>query len=85
MKRRMPLTATEAELLSAFSLRLVSRGPRKGAWHGNYLKCPLCQEFVLKGGGNHGCRCGNLFVDGDMLRVSVVQTPETQVEVYDAR
>ncbi len=80
----MPHVTNQEKLRRDFQLTLVSRGPNEGAWRGNYLKCPLCGYFVLKGAGYDECTCGNISIDSDMLRVSVRQTPESEVDVYDA-
>ena len=67
-----------------FSLALVSRGPKDGRWVGAYLRCPSCDYYVSKGPGFDECPCGNIAIDSDMLRVAVRQTPEAEVETYDA-
>ena len=80
----MPHVTNQERLKRDYQLRLVSKGPKEGAWRGHYLKCPLCGYLVLKGTGYDECTCGNISIDSDMLRVSVRQTPESEVEVYDA-
>ena len=76
MKRaRYPTQATEAALSERFTLELLAHGPTRSGWEGDYLLCPECRTFVLKGGGNHSCQCGNLFVDSDALRIIVERGP----------
>ncbi len=82
---QMPHITDQVQLKRDFELRLVSKGPKDGMWRGQYLKCPLCSYFVLKGAGYDECMCGNISVDSDMLRVAVGKTPEFEVEVYDAK
>jgi hypothetical protein len=74
--------ASEASLREKFNLELVSRGPTSNGWEGDYLRCAVCSTFVLKGGENHGCPCGNIFIDTDSLRVVVENGPESSVEVF---
>ena len=73
-----------ATLRKSILLKFVSHGPCRAGWRGDYLKCPCCQFFVLKGGGNHGCPCGNLFVDYEMLRIHVRDSDESKVDTYYA-
>jgi len=81
----MPHITDQIKLKRDYDLSLVSQGPKDGMWRGQYLKCPLCGYFVLKGAGYDECTCGNISVDSDMLRVAVGKTPESEVEVYDAK
>jgi hypothetical protein len=80
----MPHVTNQEKLKRKYRLTLVSKGPKDGMWQGHYLKCPLCGYFVLKAGGYDECTCGNISMDSDMLRVSVRETAESEVEVYDA-
>ena len=80
----MPHITDQVKLQRDFELRLISIGPEDGMWRGQYLKCPLCHYFVLKGVGYDECTCGNISVDSDMLRIAIRTTPESDVEVYDA-
>ncbi|MGZ5506766.1 MAG: hypothetical protein ACXWJX_16235 [Limisphaerales bacterium] len=80
----MPHITNQEALRRDFRLTLVSKGPKDGMWRGHYLKCPVCGYFVLKGAGYDECICGNVSIDSDMLRVTVQQTAESEVEVYDA-
>lgn len=80
----MPQVTDQDELRRKFSLELVSRGPERGMWRGQYLRCPRCDYHVLKGPGYDECPCGNIAVDSDMLRVAVRDTPEAEVETYNA-
>jgi hypothetical protein len=66
-------------------LEFVSKGPIEGMWRGEYLKCPICNYYVLKGKGYDECTCGNISVDSDMLRVAIVKSPESLIEVYNAK
>ena len=81
----MPQITNQRRLLRDFELELVSIGPKDGRWKGEYLKCPICGYFVLKGRGYDKCICGNISIDSDMLRVSVPATSELEVEVYNAK
>ena len=72
-------------LRQLFTLELLSHGPTQAGWEGDYLLCPECNTFVLKGGGNRSCECGNLFIDSDMLRVSVVNGLESSISTYRAK
>jgi hypothetical protein len=80
----MPHITNQEKLKQKYKLQLVSQRPKDGMWQGDYLKCPLCGYFVLKGGGYDECMCGNISVDSDMLGISVRQSRESDVEVYDA-
>jgi hypothetical protein len=65
-------------------LVFVSKGPLDGMWRCAYLKCPRCGYYVLKGAGYDECPCGNIAIDSDMLRVQVQDTPESEVECFNA-
>ena len=80
-----PRAAERELLLRDYELTLVSAGPANGAWRGNYMRCPLCHDYVSKGAGVDECRCGNLFVDGDAFRVAARDSAESEIECYDAR
>lgn len=71
-------------MLRDYDLVFVSRGPKDGMWRCEYLKCPLCNYYVLKGAGYDECPCGNIRIDSDALRVSVDKIPESEVETYNA-
>lgn len=81
----MPQITNQKRLLRDFELELASVGPKDGRWKGEYLKCPICGYFVLKGRGYDECICSNISIDSDMLRVSVSVTSELEVEVYNAK
>lgn len=80
----MPHITDQERLLSKNVLTLVSMGPLEGMWRCTYLKCPICGYYVLKGPGYDECRCGNIVVDSDMLRVIVTRSSESEVECYNA-
>lgn len=37
---------------------------------------------MLEKNGNHGCDCGNIFIDGDMLRIVIEDHNEKSVDTY---
>lgn len=80
----MPQITNQVALLRDYTLQLVSTGPKDGQWVGQYLKCPICGYFVLKGAGYDECLCGNISWILTTLRVVVRKTPESQVEIYNA-
>ena len=80
----MPQITDQDELLARFHLERVSMGPTGRGWEGEYLKCPKCGNFVLKGKGYDECSCGNISVDSDMLRITVRHSAEEDVETYRA-
>ena len=80
----MPQITDQERLLRENSLVLISMGPLDGRWRAEYLKCPRCEYYVLKGAGFDECPCGNIAVDSDMLRVQVSDTLESEVECYEA-
>lgn len=80
----MPHITDQARLLREHELVFVSKGPIDGMWRCQYLKCPRCGYFVLKGNGYDECPCGNIVTDSDMLRVHVTRSPESDVECYNA-
>jgi hypothetical protein len=51
-------------------------------WKGRYLLCPFCDEFVLKGNGYGKCKCGNLGIDSDMLRVHLERSTFNEIFQY---
>jgi hypothetical protein len=79
---RLPTQATEATLKERFELEFVSHGPTERGWEGDYLRCPVCTTFVLKGHVTHACPCGNIAIDSAMLRVTVEKGPESPVDTY---
>ncbi len=81
----MPQITDQEKLLREYELVWVSKGPLNGMWRGDYLKCPTCDYYVLKGMCYDACPCGNISIDSDILRVCIVNTPESEVEVYNAR
>lgn len=81
----MPQITDQDRLIRENVLVFVSKGPIGGMWRCNYLKCPLCRYYVLKGSGYDECRCGNIQVDSDMLRVAVRSTLESEIETFNAR
>jgi hypothetical protein len=80
----MPQITDQARLLRENTLVFVSKGPSDGMWRCDYLKCPECDDYVLKGSGYDRCSCGNVLIDSDMLRVSVVRSAESEVECFNA-
>ena len=80
----MPQITNQKKLLEKYELKFVSKGPVDKLWQGQYLKCPICNYFVLKGKGYDECSCGNISIDSDMLRVSVDKSKESEIEVYNA-
>jgi hypothetical protein len=73
----------QEKLLRDYVLQFVIKGPTKQGWIAHYLKCPVCGYYVYKGPGYDKCPCGNISIDSDMLRVSVRNTPEAEVEQYN--
>jgi len=80
----MPQITDQSKLMRDYDLEFVSKGPLDGMWRCHYLKCPKCNYFVYKGTGYDECECGNISIDTDMLRVTVLETPESEVETYNA-
>lgn len=80
----MPQITDQERLIRDYELEFVSKGPKDGMWRGQYLKCPNCGYYVLKGAGYDECPCGNITIDSDMLRVSI-NSSENEVEVYNAK
>lgn len=80
----MPKMTDQEKLKQHSDLEFVSKGPKEGMWRGQYLKCPICRYYVLKGEGYDECECGNISIDSDTFRVTVDKTPESEVEVYNA-
>ena len=81
----MPQITDQEKLKKDYELCFVSKGPQGDMWKGQYLKCPNCRYYVLKGAGYDQCPCGNITVDSDMLRVSIIKSSENEVEVYNAK
>ena len=80
----MPCITDQQRLVRENDLVFVSKGPLAGMWRCQYLKCPQCDYYVLKGAGYDECRCGNIVTDSDMLRVHVRDSAESEVECYNA-
>jgi len=80
----MPQITDQEKLLRENTLVLVSRGPLDGMWKGQYLKCPKCGYYVLKGTGYDECKCGNIVIDSDMLRVMVKNSAESEIDSFNA-
>ena len=80
----MPQITDQTQLLEQFTLERISRGPTKRGWEGEYLKCPRCGYFVFKGKGYDECACGNISVDSDMLRVTIKNSSEEDIETFTA-
>ena len=80
----MPQITDQEKLLKEYNLVLVSKGPKDGMWRAQYLKCPFCNYYVLKGEGYDECPCGNISMDSDMLRVCVEKCDESEIETYNA-
>jgi len=80
----MPQITDQAILLRDYDLEFVSKGPLDGIWCCQYLKCPKCLYYVLKGAKYDECSCGNISIDSDMLRVTVSEILESKIATYDA-
>jgi len=80
----MPNITDQETLLRDYTLEFVSKGPKDGMWRCSHLKCPICGYYVLKGAGYDECLCGNISIDSDYLRVTVLKTPESEVETFNA-
>lgn len=80
----MPCITDQQRLVRENDLIFVSKGPLAGMWRCHYLKCARCDYYVLKGAGYDECPCGNIEMDSDMLRVSVRDSAESEVECYNA-
>ena len=78
---KTPAKSTLKELTEKFKVELCSHGPTSNGWEGDYLECPLCKSMLEKN-GNHGCDCGNIFIDGDMLRIVIEDHNEKSVDTY---
>ena len=63
------------------NLKLLGKGPIDGARRGHFLKCSSCGDLVEKAGFN-SCSCGNISMDGDMLRFIIENVPESEVEQW---
>jgi hypothetical protein len=79
----MPQITNQDRLLRENRLVFVSKGPLDGMWRCQYLKCPNCGYYVLKGGGSDECPCGNIAIDSDTLRVRIVHSSESEVECFN--
>ena len=80
---KFPNTTTLDQLKENFEVVFCSQGPTDNGWKGHYLECPECNELVQKS-GCQSCKCNNIFVDGDMLRVIVENGQEEKVKTYYA-
>ncbi len=80
----MPSMTDQEKLQRDYILEFVSKGPTEKGWEGHYLKCPICGYYLKKGKGYDICTCGNISIDSDMLRVTVQETSEKDVETYYA-
>jgi len=80
----MPSITDQEKQLKDYDLELVSKGPKDEMWRCHYLKCPLCGYYVQKGSGYDECACGNISIDSDMLRVSVLKSNESNIETFNA-
>lgn len=80
----MPQVTDQIRLLRDYDLVFVSKGSVDGMWRCHYLKCPKCTYYVFKGAGYDECLCGNISIDSDMLRVTISETPESEIETYNA-
>jgi hypothetical protein len=79
----MPQITNQDRLLRENSMVFVSKGPLDGMWRCQYLKCPRCGYYVLKGIGYDECPCGNIVIDSDTLR-AFIDSPEPDVECFNA-
>ena len=79
----MPCITDQDRLIRDNELVFVSRGPLDGMWRCHYLKCPRCGYYVLKGAGYDECRCGNIAIDSGMLRVTVRDSAESEIECFN--
>ena len=80
----MPSITDQSQLLRDNKLLFVSKGPQDGMWRCEYLKCPVCQYYVLKGSGYDECNCGSISIDSDMLRVITTSIDEAEIECFNA-
>lgn len=76
------MNSDQDRVLRDHDLVFLSKGPVAGMWRCQYLKCPLCGSYVLKGANYDRCTCGKITIDSDMLRVVVQQSSESDVESY---
>ena len=81
----MPHITNQEKLLLENDLVLVSKGPLKEGWVGQYIKCPICLYYVSKSNGFDECICGNIKIDSDMLRISITTSKESEVETFILR
>lgn len=81
----MPCITDQQRLFRENELVFVSKGPLAGMWRCHYLKCPRCGYYVLKGAGYDECPCGNIAMDSGMMRGSVRDSAESDVECYDSK
>ena len=75
-------TDQEAHLRD-YSLEFLSKGPTDRGWVGQFYKCPLCGYFADRSKYDE-CDCGNISIDADYCRITVEDSPESDVEVYNA-
>ena len=57
-------------------------GPQDGAWRAQYLLCPYCHEILEKNSKTKECTCGNISIDGSMLRIFVL-VDEKEIPTFD--
>ena len=79
----MPQITDQTRLLRDYKLVLAA-DREDGMLGGQYIRCPNCGDYVSKGAGYDECSCGNIFVDSDMLRVSVRDPMTSRLECYEA-
>ena len=80
----MPNITNQEKLFREYDLEFVSKGPKDGMWRCHYLKCPNCGYYVLKGKGYDECLCGNISIDSDYMRITVLNMPESEIETFKA-
>lgn len=80
----MPQITDQERLLRENKLAFVSKGPLDGMWRCQYLKCPKCGYYVMKGRGFDECPCGTISIDSDYLRVLIESSPESEIECFNA-
>lgn len=73
----------QKDLLTGYFLMPVEPESESG-WKGSHLLCPSCGYYVYKGPGNDSCPCGNISINSDMLRVTIENFSEAEIQQFKA-
>ena len=74
----------QKKLLEKYELEFVSQGPTERGWIGHYYLCPICGYYVDKTKYDE-CDCGNISIDVDYCRITVLKTKESEVKTYNVK